>query len=134
MKDNLFRLYWVALLLWIVIYAYEGCEIICRNALGLERNNLCNKSSLWRFHRDSEITWKQFSFIIIIIIIFPARKGENFCILPVIINNPSFQDSILKKSEVTLFKSIPWSNLLPSEHRILLFNLCFCFKVVLASL
>lgn len=81
---------------------YEGCEIMCGNALGLQRSNPCNKESAGRFHGDSEITWKQSSSLFFF---SPERTGENFCILPVIINNLSFQDSILKKMRLLFSKA-----------------------------
>lgn len=52
---------------------YEGCEIMCGNALGLQRNNPCNKVSAGRFHGDSEITWKKSSSLLFF---FPLREQE----------------------------------------------------------
>jgi len=45
---------------------------MCGNALGLQRNNPCNKVSAGRFHGDSEITWKQSSSLFF----FPLREQE----------------------------------------------------------
>lgn len=66
---------------------YEGCETVHRDALRLQGNNPCNKVSPRRFHKASEITWKQLTSLLFIYVFiysyihFLERSGNNFVIL-----------------------------------------------------